>query len=58
MKNKFGLNVDDLIKKMRYAYENPDLCKEKGYQGRKDMLQLSWDHAGLALKQAIEQTIG
>ena len=51
-------DVKDLMKKMRNAYENPDLCKQKGNQGRADMFRFSWDHAGLALMQAIEQTIG
>ncbi|MEY8348447.1 glycosyltransferase [Bacillus cereus] len=51
-------DINDLQKQMRYAYENPDLCQQKGYQGRKDMLQLSWDKAGIALKQSIEKIIG
>lgn len=49
---------NDLRKQMRYAYENPDVCKQKGYQGRMDMLQLSWDKAGSALKQSVERIIG
>lgn len=51
-------DVKDLMKKMRYAFKNPDICKQKGHQGREDMFQFSWDHAGLALLQAIEKTIG
>jgi glycosyltransferase involved in cell wall biosynthesis len=51
-------DVKDLMKKMRYAYENPEICKQKGNQGRADMFRFSWDHAGLALMQAIEQTTG
>lgn len=51
-------DINSLKKLMRYAYDRPDLCKKKGEQGRKDMLNKSWDHAGIALKQAIEKVIG
>ncbi|GGB63239.1 glycosyltransferase [Fictibacillus barbaricus] len=51
---KFG----HLKKLMRYAYENPDLCRQKGKQGRKDMLRLTWDKAGISLKQMVEKLIG
>lgn len=51
-------DVMDLMKKMRNAYENPDLCKQKGNQGRADMFRVSWDQAGKAIMQAIEQIIG
>lgn len=47
-------DIADLKKKMRTAYENPEICKQKGRQGRKEMLSLSWENAGIALKQAIE----
>lgn len=50
-------SVDDLRKKMRDAYENPNLCKQKGQQGRADMIRWTWEEAGLALKQTIEKTI-
>ncbi|MFC0475942.1 hypothetical protein ACFFHF_11885 [Robertmurraya beringensis] len=50
-------SVKDLMKKMRSAYDDPELCKQKGLQGRADMLQFSWDHAGFALMRAIEKTI-
>lgn len=50
-------DVDHLKKLMRYAYNHSDRCKRKGQQGRKDMLQWSWEQAGLALKQAVEQLI-
>lgn len=50
-------DINDLKKQMRYAYENPDICKQKGQQGRKDMLQLSWDMVGSKLKQAIEEVL-
>ncbi|MBU7005216.1 hypothetical protein [Phosphitispora fastidiosa] len=43
--------------KMRKAYENPELCKQKGRQGREDMRLFSWDRGGLALKEAIEAVI-
>lgn len=51
-------DINSLKKLMRYAYEKPDLCKKKGQQARKDMLNKSWDHAGIVLKQAIEKVIG
>jgi glycosyltransferase involved in cell wall biosynthesis len=50
-------DINSLKKQMRHAYENPGLCKKKGQQGRKDMLKLSWNHAGIALKQAVEKVI-
>lgn len=50
-------DLNDLRKKMRAAYANPDLCAQKGQQGRLDMLQLSWNKVALALKHAIERTI-
>ncbi|MBE9914747.1 glycosyltransferase family 4 protein [Paenibacillus donghaensis] len=46
-----------LKKTMRKAYQNPGLCKQKGRQGRKDMLHLSWDRAGAFMKHAIEEVI-
>jgi len=46
-----------LSRQMRYAFENPSLCKQKGEQGRQDMLEMSWDRAGIALKAAIEKVI-
>ncbi|UVI28376.1 glycosyltransferase [Paenibacillus spongiae] len=50
-------DMKDLKKQMRYAYNNPAICKRKGRQGRKDMLELSWEKAGAALKQAIEKVV-
>ncbi|MFC3747053.1 glycosyltransferase family 4 protein [Paenibacillus sp. GCM10012306] len=50
-------NLGSLKKLMRKAYQNPGLCKQKGRQGRKDMLQLSWNRAGALMKQAIEEVI-
>ncbi len=47
------VDIQDLKSKMRTAYENPELCKQKGRQGREDMLRLSWDKAGIALQNAI-----
>ncbi|MBP1995303.1 glycosyltransferase [Paenibacillus eucommiae] len=49
--------ISSLKKQMRFAYKNPDLCKSKGRQGRQDMLQYSWDRAGLLMKQAVEKVI-
>ncbi len=51
-------NVTDLKKQMRYAYKNPELCKQKGERGRKDMLKMTWDQAGETLKHAILDVIG
>lgn len=50
-------DVDHLKKQMRYAFSNPALCIRKGQQGRKDMLECTWEKAGAALKQAIEKTV-
>jgi glycosyltransferase involved in cell wall biosynthesis len=50
-------DLSSLKRLMRQAYENPRLCRQKGRQGRKDMLQLSWDQAGMLMKQAIEETM-
>jgi len=50
-------DLHSLKKLMRKAYENPYLCKRKGHQGRRDMLQLSWDRAGKLMKNAIEEVI-
>ncbi|WP_254776835.1 glycosyltransferase [Paenibacillus sp. yr247] len=46
-----------LRRQMRFAYQNPLLCKKKGLQGRQDMLKLSWNRAGQSLKKAIEKVI-
>ncbi|PKM45959.1 MAG: glycosyl transferase family 1 [Firmicutes bacterium HGW-Firmicutes-8] len=50
-------NVLNLRRQMRFAYENSSLCKLKGKQGREDMLKMSWDRAGNALKEAVEKVI-
>lgn len=50
-------DVTSLRRQMRFAYENSALCKIKGKQGRKDMLHMSWEVAGQALKEAIEKVI-
>lgn len=50
-------NIHDLKKTMRYAYENPNLCRKKGGRGREDMLPLTWDKAGTAFIQAIENVM-
>ncbi|MCY9658070.1 glycosyltransferase family 4 protein [Paenibacillus chondroitinus] len=46
-----------LRRTMRQAYQNPELCKEKGRQGRRDVLDLSWNRAGVLMKQVIEKVI-
>jgi glycosyltransferase involved in cell wall biosynthesis len=50
-------DLNHLKKQMRTAFESPDLCKQKGKQGRKDMVNLTWDQAGIALKKAAEKII-
>lgn len=50
-------DIRSLRRKMRYAYQNPALCKKKGNQGRRDMLKLSWNRAGFAMKRAVEKVI-
>lgn len=50
-------DLHSLKRQMRFAYQNPGLCKRKGMQGRKDVLKLSWDRAGIALKQVVELMI-
>ena len=50
-------DIHNLKEKMRNAYENPELCKQKGQQGREDMFLLSWERAGNALQKAIEEVI-
>jgi glycosyltransferase involved in cell wall biosynthesis len=47
-------DLQDLKRQMRRAYENPELSREKGVQGREDMKRHTWDRGGIALKHAIE----
>lgn len=47
-------DIRSLRQKMRLAYQNPQLCETKGRRGRHDVLRLSWDRAGFALKQVID----
>jgi glycosyltransferase involved in cell wall biosynthesis len=51
------VDVRSLRQKMRLAYNNPQLCKTKGRRGRQDVLKLTWNRAGVSLKQAIEEVI-
>lgn len=42
---------------MRYAYMNPDICKEKGRQGREDMIKKDWQAVALFIvKKIMEMT--
>ncbi|WNB91064.1 glycosyltransferase [Bacillus sp. NEB1478] len=50
-------DLNHLKKQMRTAFESPEICKQKGKQGRKDMLKMTWDQAGIALKRAAEKVI-
>lgn len=50
-------DLQGLRKAMRSAYSNPNLCKLKGQQGRKDSLKLSWGRSGSAMKRAVEKVI-
>ncbi|MDR6123331.1 glycosyltransferase involved in cell wall biosynthesis [Bacillus sp. SLBN-46] len=51
-------DLADLKRQMRFAFKNPELCKHKGERGRRDMIKLTWDHAGVAIKNAIKDLIG
>ena len=51
------VDIQDLKKQMRLAYENPGFCKRKGLQGREDMLKLSWEQTGIQFKQIIKKVI-
>lgn len=51
------VRLNHLQKQMRHAYENRELCRQKGQQGRSDMLQLTWDKAGLALQNMIRRVV-
>ncbi|NOU66522.1 glycosyltransferase [Paenibacillus sp. LMG 31461] len=42
---------------MRKAYENPELCKRKGSQGRLDVLHLTWSRAGMLMKHVVDKVI-
>ncbi|MVO98093.1 glycosyltransferase [Paenibacillus lutrae] len=50
-------DLASLRKQMRLAYENPELCRRKGMQGRKDMFQWSWNRSGRRMKQVIESVL-
>lgn len=50
-------DLHSLKKLMRKAYESPELCKRKGRQGRRDVLDLSWNRAGALMKRAVETVI-
>ncbi|WCK54486.1 glycosyltransferase family 4 protein [Aneurinibacillus sp. Ricciae_BoGa-3] len=50
-------DIHSLKKQMRYAYAHPGVCRKKGQQGRKDILKLSWNRAGITMKKAIEKVI-
>lgn len=50
-------SIQSLRRQMRYAYQNPLLCEQKGKHGREDMLKMSWDRAGMILKKTIESAI-
>ena len=42
---------------MQFAYMNPDICKEKGRQGREDIEKYTWQKCGLwIVKKIIEAT--
>lgn len=58
-KGQLWAEVDSssLKRQMRAAYENPNLCRQKGLQGRQDVRKLTWDKAGIALKAAIAKVI-
>ncbi|SFL54292.1 Glycosyl transferases group 1 [Paenibacillus sp. 1_12] len=50
-------NLKHLKKQMRFAYQHPAICRQKGKQGRSDMRNHSWNRAGIAMKQAVAAVI-
>jgi glycosyltransferase involved in cell wall biosynthesis len=51
-------DIEHLKQQMRNAFYNPELCKQKGTQGRQDMLKMTWEKAGIAMKKVIERLMG
>jgi len=51
-------DIHDLRRKMKQAFDNPELCRQKGRQGRADMALWSWDRAGETWKRVVEQVLG
>jgi glycosyltransferase involved in cell wall biosynthesis len=52
------VDLTHLKQQMRFAYNNPVLCKQKGKQGRQDMQKMTWEKAGSSIKQTVERLIG
>jgi glycosyltransferase involved in cell wall biosynthesis len=50
-------DIEHLKQQMWYAFINPKLCKQKGAQGRQDMLKLTWEKAGISMIKAIERLL-
>ncbi|GGG17039.1 glycosyltransferase family 4 protein [Paenibacillus abyssi] len=50
-------DLSSLKRQMRYAYEHPDICRSKGQQGRMDMQKMSWNRAGMTMRQVVEHII-
>ncbi len=50
-------DIGSLKRQMRAAFRHRDVCRRKGTQGRKDVMKLTWDHAGAVMKRAVERTI-
>ena len=38
-------SVDELLEQLEYAYQNRDICTQKGTVAANDMKQLAWDKA-------------
>lgn len=49
--------IESLRKQMRHAYENQEEAKAKGAQGRLDMEKMTWELAGLTMREAIEKAL-
>ena len=50
-----NVKIDDLIDKMRYAYNNPDRMIKLGKKAREDMIsKWTWDHAALKMKEFFD----
>ena len=51
-------DVGSLRRQMRWAYDNQELAKEMGEQGRKDMEKISWGSSAVTFKSVIEEVLG
>ncbi|RAP75126.1 glycosyltransferase family 4 protein [Paenibacillus montanisoli] len=50
-------SIAGLRRRMRAAYRNPKLCRQKGRQGRVVAVRMSWSRAGGMMKRTIERVV-